>query len=105
MNLLITGGAGFIGSNLAHDLLRPDHPHPPKKVIVLDALTYAGSRENLAGLESDARFEFVAGNISDQKLVTHLLVQHHISGIMNLAAETCVNRSVSTARNLFCKPM
>jgi dTDP-glucose 4,6-dehydratase len=94
MNLLITGGAGFIGANLVHELLRSDHPQPPNKVIVLDALTYSGSRENLAGLESDPRFEFILGNILDQTLVTSKLNQHKISGIMHLAAETHVDRSI-----------
>jgi dTDP-glucose 4,6-dehydratase len=82
------------GANLVHELLRSDHPQPPNKVIVLDALTYSGSRENLAGLESDPRFEFVPGNILDQELVTSKLNQHKISGIMHLAAETHVDRSI-----------
>jgi dTDP-glucose 4,6-dehydratase len=96
MNLLITGGAGFIGANLVHDLLRSNNPHPPRKVIVLDALTYSGRRENLAGLESDARFEFIQGNILDQKLVPGILTQHQISGVMHLAAETHVDRSIDS---------
>ncbi|MDB4793605.1 dTDP-glucose 4,6-dehydratase [Methylacidiphilales bacterium] len=94
MNLLITGGAGFIGSNLVHELLRKDHPEPPQKIIVLDALTYSGNRENLAGLESDPRFEFVPGNILDQRLVAQLLIHHQIGGVMHLAAETHVDRSI-----------
>jgi dTDP-glucose 4,6-dehydratase len=96
MNFLVTGGAGFIGSHLVQELLSSDHPHPPNRVVVLDALTYSGSRQNLTEVESDERFEFVAGDIADQKLVAGLLSQHRITGIFNLAAETHVDRSIDS---------
>jgi dTDP-glucose 4,6-dehydratase len=96
MNLLVTGGAGFIGSHLVHELLQADTPLRPEKVVVLDALTYSGRKENLCGLDADPRFEFVHGDIADRVLVARLLSSHRITGIMNLAAETHVDRSIDS---------
>jgi|TARA_B110000438_G_scaffold67649_1_gene68000 dTDP-glucose 4,6-dehydratase len=90
-SILLTGGAGFIGSTLARQLLaRPD----VEQLVVLDRLTYAGSRANLITLDQDDRFHFVEGDIRDLGLVTNLLEKHHCSGIMNLAAESSVDRSI-----------
>ena len=69
-NMLVTGGAGFIGSNFVHYWRRT---HPEDRLVVLDALTYAGNRSNLAALEGQAHYHFVHGDIRDQALVEDLL--------------------------------
>ena len=90
MTLLVTGGAGFIGSNFVLDwLAQCDEP-----VINLDALTYAGNRENLASLEGDARHIFVKGDIGDFELVSKLLAEHKPRAVVNFAAESHVDRSI-----------
>jgi len=97
--LLITGGAGFIGSGLVHLCIEKGYP-----VIVLDALTYAGHRENLAGLEKSAQMAhqtaqmllFVHGNICDGPLVRKLFGEHRPGAIFNLAAESHVDRSIDS---------
>lgn len=90
--LLITGAAGFIGANFAHYWRRE---HPDGRIVVLDALTYAGKRENLAGLEGERDFQFVHGNICDQALVEQLLRGHGIDTIVHFAAESHVDRSIT----------
>lgn len=90
MTLLVTGGAGFIGSNFVLDwLAQSDEP-----VITLDALTYAGNRENLASLDGDARHRFVHGDITDRPLVDRLLAEHRPRAILHFAAESHVDRSI-----------
>ena len=91
MNILITGGCGFIGSNLVRHLRaeRPDWT-----VVNLDLLTYAGNLENLADLEADRQHVFVRGAIEDRSLVESLLEQHRIDGVLHLAAESHVDRSI-----------
>jgi dTDP-glucose 4,6-dehydratase len=89
--ILITGGAGFIGSNFVIDwLAQTDEP-----VVNLDKLTYAGNLQNLAGLQDDPRHVFVHGDIGDQALVASLLQQHRPRAILNFAAESHVDRSIS----------
>jgi len=90
-NLLVTGGAGFIGANFVRHWLATT---PAGKVVVLDALTYAGNIENLAGLETDARFVFVRGDICDEHAVRGLVDGHHIDTIVHFAAESHVDRSI-----------
>jgi dTDP-glucose 4,6-dehydratase len=93
MNVLITGGAGFIGSNLVRLVLaeRPDW-----RVVNLDKLTYAGNAENLADLTGNPRYRFVRGDISNGELVAELVRSEQIDAIMHLAAESHVDRSILT---------
>src|SRR3984957_8454209 len=90
--LLVTGGAGFIGSNFVHHWLRG---HAGDRLVVLDALTYAGKRESLAALDSHPTFRFVHGNICNATLVENLLRTERIDTIVHFAAETHVDRSIS----------
>jgi dTDP-glucose 4,6-dehydratase len=90
-NVLVTGGAGFIGSNFVRYLLEIE---PQVKVVNLDALTYAGSLENLKDLPHGERHVFVQGDICDRELVPNLLRQHRIDTIVHFAAETHVDRSI-----------
>jgi dTDP-glucose 4,6-dehydratase len=90
MSVLVTGGAGFIGSNFVLDwLAQCDEP-----VINLDALTYAGNLENLASLHGDGRHVFVKGDIGDAALVSSLLAKHQPRAVINFAAESHVDRSI-----------
>ena len=89
MKLLITGGAGFVGSNFIHYVLRK---YSDWEIVNLDKLTYAGNLENLRDKESDPRYRFVKGNIADQNLVNELLSEG-FDLIVNFAAETHVDRS------------
>src|SRR5439155_1606483 len=89
MKLLVTGGAGFIGSNFIRHLLRE---HPDDSVVNLDKLTYAGNPANLADVAGDPRYAFVQGDICDAKLVRD--VARGVDAIVNLAAESHVDRSL-----------
>ena len=93
MNVLVTGGAGFIGSHFL-DLLLSDTADSIEKVICLDLLTYAGREENFAHHAENDRFHFEMGNIGDQALVARLLERWNIGWIVNFAAETHVDRSI-----------
>ena len=89
-NILVTGGAGFIGSNFVLDwLAQCEEP-----VINLDKLTYAGNRENLASLAGVARHVFVQGDLGDRALVDRLLAEHRPRAVVNFAAESHVDRSI-----------
>ena len=88
---LITGAAGFIGSNFVRHVLREDHD---ARVVSLDLLTYAGSRTNLEDLRAADRHCFVHGDITDAELVERVLREHHIDAIVNFAAESHVDRSI-----------
>ncbi len=90
MTLLVTGGAGFIGSNFVLDWFKAsDEP-----IVNLDALTYAGNLANLASLQGDARHHFVKGDIGDRELVDSLLATHRPRAILHFAAESHVDRSI-----------
>ncbi|NEO21515.1 dTDP-glucose 4,6-dehydratase [Moorena sp. SIO4A5] len=89
--LLVTGGAGFIGSNFVHHWCEQ---YPGDRVVVLDALTYAGNRQNLAGLEEKANLRFVQGDICDRTLVDRLLQEENIDTVAHFAAESHVDRSI-----------
>ena len=90
--LLVTGGAGFIGANFVHYWRRT---HPDDLIVVLDALTYAGIRANLAELENQPGFHFIHGDVRDQQLIEQLLRGHGIDVIVHFAAESHVDRSIS----------
>ena len=91
-NVLVTGGAGFIGSNFIRHLLRK---MPQIHIVNLDALSYAGSMENLRDLPGAARHTFVKGNICDRALADTLLRRHKIDTIVHFAAESHVDRSIA----------
>ena len=88
--ILVTGGAGFIGSNFVLDWLAGSS----EPVLNLDALTYAGNRANLASLEGDARHVFVHGDIGDRPLLDALFAQHRPRAVVHFAAESHVDRSI-----------
>jgi len=90
-NLLVTGGAGFIGSNFARYILQA---HPDYHVTIYDKLTYAGNLDNLKDIAGDARYAFVRGDICDAALVRKTIEEHKIDAIVNFAAETHVDRSI-----------
>ena len=90
MTILVTGGAGFIGSNFVLDWLA----HSNETIINIDKLTYAGNLENLASLQGDTRHVFVHGDYGDTALVSQLLDQHRPRAVLNFAAESHVDRSI-----------
>ena len=90
MTILVTGGAGFIGSNFVIDWLA----HHDEPVVNLDKLTYAGNLQNLSSLEGDSRHHFVRGDIVDGALVARLLAEHKVRAVLNFAAESHVDRSI-----------
>jgi dTDP-glucose 4,6-dehydratase len=94
MRILVTGGAGFIGSNFIRHLLTTE---PACRVVNLDKLTYAGNLENLADVERDPRYRFIKGSICDASLVNELL-QDGFDALMNFAAESHVDRSIQDSR-------
>ncbi|HEX9605095.1 MAG TPA: dTDP-glucose 4,6-dehydratase [Myxococcales bacterium] len=89
--VLVTGGAGFVGSNLVRHLRRE---RPGWTIVNLDKLTYAGNLESLADLRHDRGHVFVRGDIANAELVEHLCEQHEVEAIVNLAAESHVDRSI-----------
>jgi dTDP-glucose 4,6-dehydratase len=91
MNLLVTGGAGFIGSNFIRHIL---NKYPEYRVINLDKLTYAGNLENLTGVDKDPRYAFEKGNICDKARVQLCVMRYEIGAIINFAAESHVDRSI-----------
>lgn len=91
--VLITGGAGFIGSNLVHHVLAS---REDVKVVCFDALTYAGNLENLAAIAGDPRFVFVKGDIADRERVREVFREHAPTRVFNLAAESHVDRSIDS---------
>lgn len=90
--LLITGGAGFIGSNFVHYW---KEKYPSDSLVVLDALTYAGNIESLNHVKNADNYVFVEGNICDQRLVENLLEEHEICTLVHFAAESHVDRSIT----------
>ncbi|BAU26519.1 dTDP-glucose 4,6-dehydratase [Aneurinibacillus soli] len=98
MKMLVTGGAGFIGSNFVHYMMRK---YPAYQFVNLDAITYAGNLENLIEAEKSPNYQFVKGNICDRELVDSL-VADRVDIIVNFAAESHVDRSI-TEPDIFVK--
>ncbi|WOX04825.1 dTDP-glucose 4,6-dehydratase [Microbulbifer pacificus] len=90
-NLLVTGGAGFIGANFVHYWMKA---YPQDKIVVLDALTYAGNKASLAPVAENPNFTFCHGNICDTPMVEKLLTEHGIDTVVHFAAESHVDRSI-----------
>ena len=95
MTILVTGGAGFIGSNFVIDWLQ----FHEESVVNLDKLTYAGNLQNLASVEDDGRHTFIQGDIGDPVLITRLMTGHKPRAVINFAAESHVDRSIQCAEN------
>lgn len=93
-NILIAGGAGFIGSNFVRYIL---NKYPGYKVVVYDKLTYAGNLDNLRDVADDVRYTFVQGDICDAEKVDEVMREHEIDTLVNFAAETHVDRSLMEA--------
>lgn len=90
MNLLVTGAAGFIGSSFVRQALKNQH-----RLVILDALTYAGHMENLNGILKTGSVDFVAGNIQNRELALKTLKEFNIDAVVNFAAESHVDNSIS----------
>lgn len=90
-NILVTGGAGFIGSNFVHYMLGK---YPDYQIVVYDKLTYAGNLDNLRSVSNDPRYHFIHADICDKAAVADAIEKHQIDTIVNFAAETHVDRSI-----------
>jgi dTDP-glucose 4,6-dehydratase len=90
--ILITGGAGFIGS---HVVRRFVNKYPNYQIVNLDALTYAGNLENIADIQSKSNYTFIKGDIVDADFINELFIQHQFDGVLHLAAESHVDRSIT----------
>ncbi len=104
MNLLVTGGCGFIGSNFIRLLLNGNGEYAISKdckIVNLDALTYAGNLDNLSSYEEDTRYDFVKGSIENTALLESLFSQYRFTAIINFAAESHVDRSIDTPEPFF----
>ena len=91
-NILITGGAGFIGSHVIRLFV---NKYPNYKIVNLDALTYAGNLENLTDVEHAPNYNFIKGNITDAALLKKLFEEHQFTAVLHCAAESHVDRSIS----------
>lgn len=91
MKYLITGGAGFIGSNFMHYMTET---YPEDMFVCIDALTYAGNYNNIKELEGRNNFKFVHGDITDRELIDNLFNEEHFDYVINFAAESHVDNSI-----------
>ena len=94
MRLLVTGAAGFIGTNFVRAALAPGRTPPVERLVAVDLLTYAGNYENLAGLDADPRFRFVRLDIAAREPIAALVEEEAVDVIVNFAAESHVDRSI-----------
>jgi dTDP-glucose 4,6-dehydratase len=92
MKILITGGAGFIGSHVVRLMV---NKYPNFQIFNLDKLTYAGNLENLTDIENKPNYTFVKGDINDKAFLRELFLKEQFDGVMHLAAESHVDRSIS----------
>src|SRR5882762_3316246 len=91
-NILITGGAGFIGSHVVRLFV---NKYPAYKIVNLDKLTYAGNLENLKDIEEKSNYEFVKGDIVDGNFIQRLFTEKKFDAVIHLAAESHVDRSIA----------
>src|SRR5690606_14984704 len=92
MTILITGGAGFIGSHVARLFVET---YPDYHIVNLDALTYAGNLENLKDIEAKPNYTFVKGDITNETFINNLFEQYKFNSVIHLAAESHVDRSIT----------
>ena len=92
MKILVTGGLGFIGSNFIRHIFKK---YPGYKIVNIDKMTYAGNPENLRDIENDSRYSFIKGDICDERLIDELISSEKPDAILNFAAESHVDRSIS----------
>ena len=100
MNILVTGGAGFIGSNFIRQRLL-ERRSQIYKLVNLDVLTYAGNLSNLSDISTDPRYFFVQGDIGDISVVTKVLTEYQVNAVINFAAESHVDRSIDSPEPFF----
>lgn len=91
-NILITGGAGFIGSHVVRRFVKK---YPQYQIFNFDKLTYAGNLENLRDIEKEKNYTFIKGDICDSSFVQEIFAKHHFDGVIHLAAESHVDRSIA----------
>src|SRR5690606_26664840 len=91
--IIITGGAGFIGSHVVREFV---NKYPDYKILNLDALTYAGNLENLKDIENQPNYEFIKADITDEVQIQNIFEQYQPDGVIHLAAESHVDRSIAS---------
>lgn len=101
MNVLITGGAGFIGSRFAEMLVNEEIVNPFKNIVVVDKLTYSGNKANLDGIINNPRFFFEEADICDENAIADILKKHGITHVVNFAAESHVDRSIESSKDFY----
>jgi dTDP-glucose 4,6-dehydratase len=101
MNVLVTGGAGFIGSRFAEMLVNNEIINPFHSIVVVDKLTYSGNKANLDGIKDNPKFAFEKADICDEAAINGILKKHAITHIVNFAAESHVDRSISSSQAFY----